>query len=225
MKKVILGLAGLVMLVSGVAMVSAYEAHIINVTAHVEKALNVDPSSVNFGTVFPEEWFTRNVFVGLSTSFCADTQTRAKRVYFKVYAAWKPDGAGGYYPWLGDALYLGFFADQVPPANLLADNLTNVGPAPAGPPGFKPVLGGTQFVVNKFPLPPDVSYLVIGLDVPVFETYWNEDTDVATKPSGLSGPSYVIPKKLPDGSDNPAWAPSGVDLGVDIIIQVTNIEE
>jgi hypothetical protein len=59
--------------------------------------------------------------------------------------------------------------------------------------------------------------------VPVFEGYYNPETDVAVKPSGRNAPSWVIPKKLPSGQDNPAWNPEGVDMGLDIIIQVTDI--
>jgi hypothetical protein len=64
------------------------------------------------------------------------------------------------------------------------------------------------------------------LDVPVFEDYWNEDTDVESKPSGRNAPSWVIPRYLdpPDNLiTNPAWDPDGVDMGLDIIIQVTDI--
>jgi hypothetical protein len=235
-KRILLVLGALMMTVSGVAAVSAYEAHVVNVTAHIENALDVDPDFIDFGTVFPEEWFTREVYIGTSNSFCEPDQLRAKSIKFKVYAAWKeyPVGhplAPGYYPWLGDALYLGWFPDDgsgntpPPPNPVVSDNLTNVGPAPQGPPGVKQVLNNAEIQIKKFPLPPGYGYLVIGLDVPVFEGYWNEHTDVETKPSGLSGPSYEIPKKLGDGSDNPAWNPDGVDLGVDIIIQVTDILE
>ena len=59
MKKVVLGLAALVLIVSGVAAVSAYEAHIINVKAKVENALTVGVSRLNYGTVFPEEFLLR----------------------------------------------------------------------------------------------------------------------------------------------------------------------
>jgi hypothetical protein len=238
-KKVMLVLGALVMVVSGVAAVSAYEAHIINVTAKIENAMDIDPESVAFDTVFPEEWFTRPVVITTSISFCADDQTRAKFIYFKVFAAWKqyhdndpryPD----YYPWLGEAVYLKFCPDpgidppppNFPPTDLLATDMTVVGAAPSGPPGVKPALGGQEFLIKKYPLPPDLSYLMIGLDVPVFEGYWNEHTDVETKPSGLSGPSWEIPRYLDDGvTPNPAWNPDGVDLGLDLIIQVTAITE
>jgi hypothetical protein len=223
------------MVVSGVAAVSAYEAHIINVSAKVENALDVDPEAAYFGTVFPEEWFTRYILVTTSESFCAGDQERMKHIYFKVYATWKEYHDWhplypGYYPWLGEALYLNFYADTgasdwEPPQDLKAADLIHVGGPPSATPGVgvKPVLGGQEFVIHKYPLPPDESYLVIGLDVPVFEGYWNEHTDVA-KPSELPGPSWEIPEFLPDGvTPNPAWNPEGVDLGLDLIFQVTAI--
>ncbi len=55
MKKVLLVLGTLLVSISGVAMVSAYEAHIINVTAHVENAMSVNKDDIDFGTVFPQE--------------------------------------------------------------------------------------------------------------------------------------------------------------------------
>lgn len=221
MKKVLLVLGALVMTLSGVAAVSAYEAHLVNVTAHVENALDITPRKIDFGTVFPQEWFTKDVIITTSTSFSADGQQRVGDIYFKVFAAWKPLPVGhpdypGFYPWLGEALYLGYYANIVDfpvPANLLAGDLDCMGAAPAGPPGVKPVLGGAELLCQKFPLPTDINSLVIGLDVPVFEDYWNEHTDVA-KPSGLPGPSYKIP----------TYDPDGVDMGVRLIIQVTRIE-
>ena len=113
MKKVLLVLGALMMVLSGVAAVSAYEAHIINVTAHVENALDVTPRSIDFGTVFPQEWFTKDVSITTSISFCADEQQRVGDIYFKVYAAWKPLPAGhpdypGFYP---GAYYLGVLLD------------------------------------------------------------------------------------------------------------------
>ena len=226
MKKVMLVLGALVMTLSGVAAVSAYEAHLVNVTAHVENALDVMSGKIDFGTVFPQEWFTEGVIITTSTSFSADDQLRVGDIYFKVYAAWKPLPVGhpdypGFYPWLGEALYLGYYAntaDYPPPADpkpiLAGGDLVCVGAAPSGPPGVKPALGGAELLCQKFPLPTDMNLLVIGLDVPVFADYWNEHTDVATKPSGLSGPSYEIP----------TFDPDGVDLGVKLIIQVTRIE-
>jgi hypothetical protein len=72
MKKVLLVLGALVIVLSGVAMVSAYEAHVINVTAHVENAIVLEGVGIgpdyeyDFGTVFPEEWLRKIFVVGVS---------------------------------------------------------------------------------------------------------------------------------------------------------------
>jgi hypothetical protein len=65
---------------------------------------------------------------------------------------------------------------------------------------------------------PKKKTLWVGLDVPVFEGYYNEDTDIASKPSGLSKPTVEIKK-----SDTARWHPDGVDLGAEIKVQVTNV--
>ncbi len=52
-------------------MFAAFEAHVINVTAHIENALNVDTEEIAFGTVFPEEYYDRTFTVSLSSSFLA----------------------------------------------------------------------------------------------------------------------------------------------------------
>jgi len=71
-KKILLGLGALVALVAGVATISAYEAHVINVTAHIENALSVDAKELLFGTVFPQEYLTRDFNITLSQSFMAE---------------------------------------------------------------------------------------------------------------------------------------------------------
>jgi|GEM_PF-3482430 len=68
-KKLILGLAAVAVVVGGVAAMSAFEAHIINVTAKIENALSVPMPEINFGTVFPEEEFEESFNVVLSESF------------------------------------------------------------------------------------------------------------------------------------------------------------
>jgi hypothetical protein len=56
--------------------------------------------------------------------------------------------------------------------------------------------------------------MVIGLDVPVFESSWNPLTDVPIKPSGRNGPTVVLtgPRNV-----------QGIVLGADIVIQVTDV--
>lgn len=66
-----LGTLGVV--VGGAAAFSAFEAHIINVTATIENALAVDTPSIVFGTVFPQEQLDRILGIRLSDSFEQET--------------------------------------------------------------------------------------------------------------------------------------------------------
>ena len=253
MKRLLLGLCALLLVVSGVAMVSAYEAHVINVRAKVENATYLTRENIDFGSVFPQEWLIEEFNVQVSDSFCAESQNRTSKIDYSIWVEWKK-GLGktaywlaanntwqgpyaGYYDWLGDALYIGI---DVVPANKKY-------PAAAGgnltPVGAPPPIGGAKWLLNspkslsKYDSPPGGynmgDKITIGLDVPVFEGYYNEATDKAwqysenmTKPSGLDEPTYIIP----DGSQkyttmprHPNYNEEGMELGVDLKIQVTEI--
>jgi hypothetical protein len=63
--------------------------------------------------------------------------------------------------------------------------------------------------------------ITVGIDVPVFEGYYNEITDAmwqeefqTTKPSGLDEPTWVVP------ADFPGFDPNGMDFGLDLKVQV-----
>lgn len=73
-KKILLGAAALVALVAGVVGISAFEAHVINVTAQIENALQVQTEPIQFGTVFPEELLLKNFTMKLSDSFLQEPQ-------------------------------------------------------------------------------------------------------------------------------------------------------
>ena len=65
------------------AMFAAYEAHIINVTAHIENSLQASTYGIDFGTVFPQEYIADDTFdIGLSESFLS--QDRVKSVSYKI---------------------------------------------------------------------------------------------------------------------------------------------
>lgn len=68
-KKIILGLIAVVAIAGGVAGMSAFEAHVVNVTATIENALSVIPEEIMFGTVFPQEALDKTLRVALSGSF------------------------------------------------------------------------------------------------------------------------------------------------------------
>lgn len=227
-KKLLLIIAALVMVVSGVAAVSAYEAHLINVTAHVENALDVDTTAIDFGTVFPQEFIKFHRVIDLSTSAIAekgDLPGDLESVTLQAYAEWKPipadadpfpvpvvqDAQGNqYYAWLGEALYVGFDPSQTPMA---ITGMTVVGPALAGPQSAQPILG-TKTLDGV-----TTTTLAVAIDAPVFEGFYNVFTDPTPKPSGLDAPTWIIPENDPTGR----WIPGGVDLGLDLKIQVINI--
>ena len=82
-KKLIFGLIAVMVVVGGVAAISAYEAHIINVTAKIENALNVSTREIAFGTVFPQEKLVENIWIRLSSSFLAED--RADDVEYEIH--------------------------------------------------------------------------------------------------------------------------------------------
>lgn len=69
MKKVLLLVGALAIAIATVPLFAAFEAHVINVTAHIENALYVHPDEIAFGTVFPQEYVERDFTVELSSSF------------------------------------------------------------------------------------------------------------------------------------------------------------
>ena len=82
-------LAGFVFVVS-LPLMAAYEAHVINVTAHIENALRVSPKQISFGTVFPQEYLEKPVFVTASDSFCEIDQRRVLNIDYKIVQKPKP---------------------------------------------------------------------------------------------------------------------------------------
>jgi hypothetical protein len=226
MKKVIMVIAALVLVLSGVAAVSAYEAHIVNVKAHLENAMLVDRVEIDYGTVFPEEWMVETFTVGVSSSFCAIDQTRVNTIDYSVWVEWKPetnrpfaywDGSDwvastDFYNWIGYFTYVGI--DVAP--NPLAADLTLVGDPPSGVPGTsaKVVIANPVALVKGVH---PIATVSVGIDVPVFEGFYNPLTDLPPKPSGEDTPTYTIPAAMP------GFDPSGMDFGLDLKIQITDI--
>lgn len=70
--KILLGLGVLAVTLAVLPMFAAFEAHVINVTAQIENALDVQTDAINFGTVFPQEHLNMPLWVALSSSFLAE---------------------------------------------------------------------------------------------------------------------------------------------------------
>jgi len=68
-KKILLTLVAFVAVAVGVVGMSAFEAHVINVTATIKNALSVDTTPIEFGTVFPQEELDYEFEITLSQSF------------------------------------------------------------------------------------------------------------------------------------------------------------
>lgn len=87
-KKILLALASFLVVAGGVVAMSAYEAHIVNVTATIENALTVTPNSLEFGTVFPNESLDETLTIALSESFLAED--RVDDVEYDIIQKAKP---------------------------------------------------------------------------------------------------------------------------------------
>ena len=85
-------LVAVVAVAGGVAAMSAYESHVINVTAHIENALLVMPvtGELKFGTVFPQEYLEKPLWITTSDSFCETDQTRVSAIDYKIVQKPKP---------------------------------------------------------------------------------------------------------------------------------------
>jgi hypothetical protein len=91
MKKVFIGLTAIAIVAISVPLFAAFEAHVINVTAHIENALRViPPDELTFGTVFPQEYHQKSLFVTTSESFCAPDQRRVLNIDYKIVQKPKP---------------------------------------------------------------------------------------------------------------------------------------
>ncbi len=72
MKKILLSFGALAAVVVAMPMFAAFEAHVVNVTATIENALQVTTNELAYGTVFPQEAFDKTFDVSLSQSFTAE---------------------------------------------------------------------------------------------------------------------------------------------------------
>ena len=84
-KKIIAAVAMVSVVTLSAAMFAAFEAHVVNVTAHIENALAVSPQEIKFGTVFPQEYLEKDFEIKLSDSFMEAYGSNDQRVQFVDY--------------------------------------------------------------------------------------------------------------------------------------------
>jgi hypothetical protein len=227
-KKVLLLVSALLIVFSGVAAVSAYEGHLVNIKAHVENAIGVETYELDLGTYFPQERVQNTLAIGLSESFLA--QDRVSTVDYKLCWELKPipaelsanvcdpDGDGYYSP-LNPYLTVEMddanddidaaMVPQVP-----ADNTTAV------------CFGtGRMWRSDVAGQGDDCDVIHLIFNAPVFEGYYNEITDVPPANwvfAMVPEEDYCLEEEtICDGSVN-VTVPHA-DLGIDLKIQVTSI--
>jgi len=219
-KKVLLLVSALLIVFSGVAAVSAYEGHMVDVKAHVENALIVNPTDeVGFGTVFPQEKLESQVYVSLSESFIS--QGRYSSVEYKVY--WEPKPVADHQ--VCTNMSDGTFIPIYPYIDVKIDGVT------INASSYIDMGNGVMFV-GLYDLDIasdrcDVIHLI--LDPPVAAKYYNPLTD----PRDATDPPNVLPDDAwcwvmetsnctdIDGNPLQALVPH-LDLGSNLKIQVTN---
>ncbi|MBD3282302.1 MAG: hypothetical protein GF387_01715, partial [Candidatus Portnoybacteria bacterium] len=94
-KKILLASLAVVAILGGVAAMSAYEAHVVNVTAKIENALSVTPDEIMFGTVFPQEAIDKNVKIVLSDSFIEEERVDDVSYYIRQKPKPRPESYTG----------------------------------------------------------------------------------------------------------------------------------
>lgn len=230
MKKVILIVASLLLVVSGIAAVSAYEGHLINIKAHVENALGVETYEWNLGTVFPQEELESNLTFGLSESFIDSSQTRVSGVDYKIFYELKP---------IPDSDPMEYYA-PLSPFLILSDGDPNDGNDSFLPQADQMVLDpptignpvqvgqGELFKIIPQPNGPEgdlCDVIRLQMMVPVFEGWYNADTDPkAPWDYMLMEGEFTVAEEDICGLQNPVMVPHA-DLGIDLKIQVWDLIE
>ena len=222
MKKVMLVAFALILVVAGLVSAAAFEGHVVDVRAHVENALWVDPIEINYGNfTFPQESIDRYICIGLTESFVNVNQTRVCDVKYALI--WETKPIEGHDPVPGqleicDPTGSGNFTDIYPYILLTTgDGSDNQTPFPMWVPA-NAVAWGT---LDKC-LPDNCDTWGLKFDVPVFDLWYNEGTDPAT-PSGVLGPDeYCIVEEWVGCDQCPyRWVKvPHADLGNNLKIQV-----
>jgi len=231
----------LVLIVSGVTAVSAYESHLINVQAHVENAMWVNgevfnstygayTAPVNYGILFPEQSKEIDVEVGLSNSFIAQYNVAGgySTVDFNLY--WEPklvaSGVVVVPPWVngGKTYYQPIwpYMEVDWGANTLQLPTATLGGQTAGYFGNIPIATSLSLYATGH----EQDSLHFVFHAPVFDYWYNSTTDPITPPGGVlsynGGSGYNIASETVTCSGTATYTVPvpNVDLGNNLKIQV-----
>jgi hypothetical protein len=89
-QKILISIAGIATALVALPMFSAFEAHVVNVTARIENALFVHPESLEYGTVFPQEYLVTSFGMMPSISFSETSQRRVGIIDYVIKQKPKP---------------------------------------------------------------------------------------------------------------------------------------
>ena len=205
---------------------SAYEAHVINVTAHIENALEAFPSERDFGTVFPQEYHEKKIWITTSESFCATDQRRVLAIDYKIVQKPKCICVDDAYCTIDEYAPVDYATHKCPDG---FKEMPLLCPFLSKTPAYEDPSPYTDYGVPAFHNPEDPSSIAIGtihkdndlmdewiidLAVPCFEGYCSQDYDEFVR-------SYN-----PDADPHDYEAigdPDGTDFGCDLWVEVTDI--
>lgn len=218
-KKILLILGSLFVVIAGVIVISAGEAHIVNVTAHIENALKVSPltGELEFGTVFPEQYKEKRIFITTSDSFCQPSQRDFLSIDYQIVQKAKCIGpTGDYKPvdWATHQCPVGY--KEMP---LLCPYLSKtpvyIDPLPYTDHGVLAFHNLAEIAIGTINKDHDLlDEWKIDLPVPCFNGYCSQDYDAFVK-------SYN-----PDADSRDFEAPGdpeGTNFGCDLWIETTKI--
>jgi len=227
-KKILLSLAVAAVVVGGIAAFSAYEAHVINVTAHIENALTVNTTPIEFGTVFPQEYLERTFTVSLSDSFLGADRVDDVEYVIKQKPKCKLDPiySGGDLPLYAAVNYW----DHLCPVNYLKmeDLCKFLSKTPVDSDGDTPY---PSYYSNPNNIIGDYDDECRSFDVSIADA-----TGYLMKSLGDVSDTWIIDLKVPpvDGTIGQDWPLScadwtvpanDVDYGCDLWVEVTGISE
>jgi hypothetical protein len=222
MKRIIFLVAALLTVFSGIAAVTAYEGHQVDVKAHVENALMVNTAEVDFGTTFPEEVIEAQFYVGLSESF--RTQLGYSSVQYKMY--WEPKSTIGHTVGIDDIGNDGFFIPIWPHIAVQNDGVDFPRTAYVNKGNGIMEIGAGD--LNKSDTCDTIHFL---FTPPVFQGWYNAATDAlnGNPVPVVLGPDYFYTTVetfaclTVDQGVIPGVAVPKTDLGSNFKIQVVNI--
>jgi len=237
MKKGLLIVGALAIVVASIPLFAAYEAHVINVTAHIENALRVSPigGELAFGTVFPQEYREQSMHITTSDSFCEPDQRRVLTIDYKIVQKpkcecdlWDPEDIPASEQACPDGQHqpVGYDDHQCPSGYTAMPSLC---PYLSKHPAYADDAPYEDFGIDAFHDPEDPANIatgtidkdwdkndewIIDLAVPCFEGHCAQDWGefVALYNDSVNPDDYILPYEL-----------EGKDFGCDLWVEVTDI--